>query len=83
MSNVVEFPVERSNHVAKLVYNPESRRFSIQFKDQSSETYEAVPPHVFAEMTRSPSIGTYYHGVIKRHYKRIERKGKPNGSRNR
>lgn len=71
MAKIIEFPVEQSNHVARLQYDPDSRHFYISFKTGTSEVYAGVPPNVFAEMTRSPSIGTYYHRVIKRHYKRV------------
>lgn len=73
MGSILEFPVTSSNHVAKLTYDPLNGAFFIQFKNGSSETYEGVPSNVFARMTRAPSIGKFYHAVIKRHYKRIER----------
>jgi hypothetical protein len=72
MAKIIEFPVESSNHVARLQYDPDSRHFHIAFKTGDTEIYAGVPPDVFAEMTRSPSIGTYYHRVIKRHYRRVE-----------
>lgn len=73
MGSILEFPVSSSNHVAKLAYDPTNGAFFITFKNGSAEAYEAVPSDVFAQMTRAPSIGKFYHNVIKRHYKRIER----------
>lgn len=81
MGSILEFPVPSSNHVAKLAYDPTNGAFFITFKNGSTEAYEGVPFNVFAQMTRAASIGKFYHAVIKRHYKRIERSSsytKPN-----
>ena len=73
MAAVVELPVDRSAHIEKLTYDPDSETLWVRFKDGSADGYAGVPPNVFAAMTRAPSVGSYFHRVIRVHYRRIER----------
>ncbi len=68
MGNLIHFEPERSSHVRRLSYDPDTKDLHVMFTNDASYTHGNVPPNVFAAMTRHPSIGTYYHKVIKRHY---------------
>jgi KTSC domain len=61
--------IPTSSHIRRLTYNPESERLAVAFSNGSTYHHAAVPAHVFAQMTRHPSAGEYYHKVIKKHYK--------------
>lgn len=71
MGQILSFEPDSSNHVRRMSYDPDSRHLHMSFKNGATATHAGVPPDVFAAMTRERSIGTYYHKVIKRHYKRV------------
>ena len=68
MGELVHFEPTRSDHVRRLSYDPDSRDLHITFANDSQYTHAAVPPEIFAAMTRHASVGEYYHRVIKKHY---------------
>lgn len=72
MAKLLEFEATKSAHIEKLTYDPDTRMLFVRFQNGGSDTYADVPPNVFAEMTRSASIGKYFHHVIRAHYRRVE-----------
>lgn len=73
MANILTFEPDRSNHISRLSYDPDSLYLYVTFTNNSSYTYAKVPPTVFAAMTRAPSAGIYFHQVIKRHYQLVQK----------
>ncbi len=73
MGDLLKFEPDRSAQITRLEYDPDNLYLYVLFKNQSSYTYAGVPAHVFAQMTRSPSAGKFFHAVIKRHYKLVEK----------
>ncbi len=76
MAKLLQFEPDSSNHISRLQYDPDGMYLYVLFTNQSSYTFAGVPAHVFAEMTRAPSSGKFFHSVIKRHYKLVERNSK-------
>ena len=70
---VTTFDPQNSNHIQRLNYNPDDQYLEVTFKDTSTAIYANVPPKVFNEMVSFGSIGTYYHRVIRVHYREVGR----------
>ena len=73
MGNVMTFTPERSSQIQRATYDPDTLYLQVTFANNSSYTYAGVPSHVFAAMMRWSSPGAYFHTVIKRHYKVVEK----------
>ncbi len=73
MADILQFEPERSKQITRLAYDPDSLYLYVTFTNNASYTFAGVPSHVFAEMTRAPSAGKFFHSVIKRHYKLVEK----------
>lgn len=71
MSNLLEFE-SKSTNISNLRYDPDNGRLYVTFHSGAHGVWADVPPTVFAEMTRHPSMGRYFHNVIQRHYRRVE-----------
>lgn len=78
MGKLIPFQPERSDHIAHMDYDPDNMYLYVRFKNQSSYTFAGVPAHVFAHMTQAQSAGKFFHQVIKRHYRMVE-KAEANG----
>jgi len=68
MADILTFEPTNSSHVRHLAYDPDVRDLEITFANGSTYHHSNVPPHIFAAMTRHPSVGQYYHRVIRVHY---------------
>lgn len=75
MGNILQFQPPDSNHITRLSYDPDNLYLYVTFTNNSSYTFAGVPSHVFAQMTRAPSAGKFFHSVIKKHYKIVEKAG--------
>lgn len=73
MGKLLNFEPERSDHISRLDYDPDNLYLFVRFKNKASYTFAGVPAHVFAQMTRAVSAGKFFHSVIKRHYKMVEK----------
>ncbi len=76
MGKLLNFSPEQSDHISRLDYDPDNLYLYVRFKNHSSYTFSGVPAHVFAQMTRAPSSGKFFHAVIKRHYQLVEKSPK-------
>lgn len=58
-----------SSWVSGIAYDPETNELHVQHtKDGSITTYADVPPEVFHQIDKSPSIGTALHGIVRGNY---------------
>ena len=69
---MIEHKVEKSAHVSHLAYDEGRRTLQVTFKNGSRKSFAGVPSHVFDQMRAAPSIGKYFHNVIKLHYRNID-----------
>ena len=68
----------KDSHVSRMSYDPETQHLHVSFRNRPNKqqedrtyTYKGVPQHVFEAMKEHQSPGSYYHNVIKRHYKLV------------
>lgn len=69
MGKIIDFTPPSTSHIRRLTYDPDAQALHVTFANGSSYTHTDVPPRVFNILARQNSPGTYYHAVIKRHYK--------------
>lgn len=58
-----------SSWVDGVAYDDETNELHIRHsKDGSVTTYAAVPPEVYSQIIKSPSIGSALHGIVRGQY---------------
>jgi hypothetical protein len=61
----------RGKNVKHLSYDPLTRVLDVTFHSGPTYTHADVPHHIYQGMTKAVSLGSYYHHVIKVHYRLI------------
>jgi hypothetical protein len=69
---MIRQPVESSN-LRSVGYDEESRILEIELHSGAVYQYYDVPPEVYQELLRAPSLGKYFHANIRNvyQYKRV------------
>lgn len=71
MLNIEKVPVTSSN-IEAIGYDKETETLRIWFKAGSLYNYEKVPEYIFSEFKVSPTLGSYFAGIIKGKYSFIK-----------
>jgi hypothetical protein len=67
---MLEHESKNSRHIERLSYDDGTLKVS--FRNGSSKSFSDVPRHVYEQMIGSPSLGKYFHNVIKLHYRCLD-----------
>lgn len=57
--------IPRSENIAQVEYDGETRVMTVTFKDGNAWEYRGVDPQVYAAFQRAPSAGSYFYRHIR------------------
>lgn len=60
--------ISNSSNILSVSYDAGSSKLLVEFKNGSLYEYEKVPPAIFDELQRVPSVGSFLHSRVKGYY---------------
>lgn len=61
----IKMNMAKSTQMSEHGYDPKTKTLAVRFKSGGLYHYHNVPPEVYDEMQKAPSLGRFLHGTIK------------------
>jgi hypothetical protein len=61
-----------SSNVAGFGYDPKTSVLTVEFKAGKTYTYDKVPPTIFQQMQKAPSVGSFFQQKVRPKYIGVE-----------